>query len=35
MTREEIEQKIKDILSKDSRFKDTVVKIKFSDKKKS
>lgn len=34
MTKKEVEQKIKEILSKDDRFKDAVVKIKYTDKKK-
>lgn len=35
MTKEEIEQKVKEILSKDDRFKDAVVKVKLKTKKKS
>ena len=34
MTKKEIEQKVKEILSKDDRFKGTVIKINFRDKKK-
>ncbi|MEA3553171.1 MAG: hypothetical protein U9R39_02075 [Campylobacterota bacterium] len=33
MTKQELEQKIKKILSKDDRFKGAVIKIKFIDKK--
>lgn len=33
MTKEEVIQKIKDILSKDSRFKDAKINIKFKEKK--
>ena len=35
MTKEEVEKKIKEILAKDPRYKDAIIKVKFTDKKKS